>query len=169
MKYSCLFPIYLIVQIVRLTGKHSVAHASLQEDYQLFLSLLSERGNVLIVFDIFDKQSVIDRLLPTADTKCHVIVTTRYNKRGSLLDRRADDVIRLGKLEEEDAVQATLCWAERGDDLAALDGKELSSVKKIVNASGIEGLPLAVRHVGLLLKECQLSCQQYLHMIMELN
>ena len=168
MKYSCLFPLYIIVQIARLTGKPSVAHASLQEDYQVFLSMLPERGNVLIVFDSCDKQSVIDRLLPTADTKCHVIVTTRYNKGGSLLDKRADNVIRLGRLEEEDAVQATLCWAERSD-LSALDDEELSSVKKIVNASGIEGLPLAVRHVGLMLKECQLSCQEYLHMIMELK
>ena len=166
-KYSCLFLLYLIVQIVRLTRKPSVAHASLQEDYQLFLSLLSERGNVLIVFDSCDKQSVIDRLLPTADTKCHVIVTTRYNKGGSLLDRRAENVIPLGKLEEQDAVQATLCWAERSADLSALDDEELSIAKKIVNAPGIEGLPLAVRHVGLLLKECQLSYKQYLETMIE--
>ena len=41
-----------------------------------------------------------------------------------------------------------LCWAERSDDLSALDDEQLSSAKKIVNASGIGGLPLAVRHVG---------------------
>ena len=81
----------------------------------------------------------------------------------------ADNVIRLGKLEEKDAIKATLYWAERCDDLSALDDEELSSARKIVNASGIEGLPLAVRHVGLMLKEHRLSYKQYLDMIKELK
>jgi tetratricopeptide (TPR) repeat protein/gluconate kinase len=155
--------------IARLTGKSSFAHTSLQEDYQVFLSLLVQRGNVLIIFDSCDKQGVINHLLPTSDTKCHVIITTRCNKSGTALDRRADNVIHLGMLEEEDAIQATLCWAGRSDSLSALDEEELSNAKKVVHASGIECLPLSLRHVGMMLKECELSYQQYLHMMSELK
>ena len=48
-----------------------------------------------------------------------------------------------------------------------MDDEELSIAKKVVYAPGIEGLPVAVRHVGLMLKECQLSYKQYLETMIE--
>lgn len=52
-------------------------------------------------------------------------------------------------LEEPGAVQATLYWAGKSDDMSRLDSKELSSAKTVVNAPGTERLPLALKHVGL--------------------
>ena len=78
-----------------------------------------------------------------------------------MLEDRTVNVIRLGRLQENDAVRATLSWAGRSDDLSSLDEDELSSVRLLVNASGIEALPLALRHVGTHLKEGELSCKHY--------
>lgn len=59
------------------------------------------------------------------------------------------NAIHLDMPEEPGAVQATLYWAGKSDDMSRLDSKELSSAKTVVNAPGIERLPLALKHVGL--------------------
>lgn len=73
--------------IACLTDIPSSPDAKFEEDYQVFLSLLAAHGNVLIIFDSCDKLSIIDYILPTENTACHVIITTKYNKGSSLLDR----------------------------------------------------------------------------------
>ena len=152
------------LQIARLTdGKSN--HSRLEEDHQRFLSLIAKRGNVLLVFDSCDKLSVIDDLLPNRSATVHVLVTTRRSKGSRLLDDKAVNVVRLGRLQDDNAIRATLSWAGRSNDLSSLDEGELSSARALVNASGIQALPLALRHVGTHMKEAYLSYKQYLEVV----
>ena len=131
------------------------------EDNALFLSLLRQRPKVLLLYDGADDLDLVQQILPPDTMPVHVLVTTRCGGDHPLFDR-ANGVIRLGYLSPEKAVSALFAWARRRNP----SDDELEYAMKMVANSFIQGLPLAVAHIGTFLRQAKMACSAYYEMLM---
>ena len=128
------------------------------EDNKIFLQYVYSKGNVLLLYDGADDLDLLENILPRHTAHVHILVTTRTRGDHPILER-ADGVTFLGPLTPDAGVEALQAW--RGHTGEELDGEELTFAKRVVSESPIEGLPLAIAHIGTCIKKGRISCQQY--------
>ena len=128
------------------------------EDNKIFLQYVYSKGNVLLLYDGADDLDLLENILPRHTAHVHVLVTTRVRGDHPILER-ADGVTCLGRLTPDAGVEALQAW--RGHTGEELEGEELTFAKRVVSESPIEGLPLAIAHIGTCIKKGRISCQQY--------
>ena len=128
------------------------------EDNKIFLQYVYSKGNVLLLYDGADDLDLLENILPRDTAHIHILVTTRTRGDHPILER-VDGVTRLGRLTPDAGVEALQAW--RGHIGEELDGEELMFAKRVVSESPIEGLPLAIAHIGTCIKKGRISCQQY--------
>lgn len=130
------------------------------EDNMLLLSHLRQRTKVLLLYDGVDDLDLIEQVLPPDTMAVHVLITTRCSGDHRLL-MKANCVIRLGYLSPRDAVSALFSWARR----QCLSDEELEYAMKMVASSLIQGLPLAIAHMGTFIRQAQMSCREYYELL----
>lgn len=134
------------------------AKGGLDEDNSLFLSHIYGRDKVLLLYDSADDLDLVARVLPRDTAQVHILVTTRCSTNHELL-KRANCVVSLGYLSPANAMVALFRWADRH---VPGGGDELQFAEKIVNSSLIQGLPLAIAHIGTFVRQIEMSfCDYY--------
>ena len=128
------------------------------------MNLISNQGNVLLIYDSSDDLDVIKDVLPQSSTKVHVIVTTRCRDHPLMNEGH---VIWLQPLDEDAAVDAFLSWAGKGNDTSRISQSEQKAARDIVNDSQVKGLPLAVRRVATYMKVTRMTCNRLINKLLE--
>ena len=128
------------------------------------MNLISNQGNVLVIYDSSDDLDVIKDVLPQWSMKVHVIVTTRCRDHPLMNEGH---VIWLQPLDEDAAVEAFLSWAGKGNDTSRISQSEQKVARDIVNDAQVKGLPLAVRRVATYMKVTRMTCNRLINKLLE--
>ena len=130
------------------------------EDNTLLLSHLRQRPKVLLLYDAAEDFGMLEKVLPPDTMAVHVLITTRCYGDHRLLSK-ANRVIRLGYLSPKDAVSTLFSWARRENP----SDEELEYAMKMVAGLLIQGLPLAIAHIGTFVRQEKMSCRVYYELL----
>jgi tetratricopeptide (TPR) repeat protein len=131
------------------------------EDNSLLLSHIRSRSKVLFIYDAVEDFDFLEKVLPPDNMAVHVLVTTRFGGDHRLLHSRACRIIRLGYLSPEDAKSALLSWARHENQ----SDEELEYSMKLVARLQVQGLPLAIAHIGTAVRQQNMSFRVYYELL----
>ena len=134
---------------------------TLDEMNRIFLNHIYRKSKVLLLYDNVQDVDLLLRVLPRQFSNVHILVTTRCctdNK----LSQKADHVITLEYLLGDNALTALFGWAERSHPV---DEYELDYARRLVTSPLIQGLPLAIAHIGTFIRQTNMSCRNYYHLL----
>jgi tetratricopeptide (TPR) repeat protein len=135
---------------------------TLNEDNQTFLEHVCSKGKVLLLYDGADNLDFLQKYLPHASNKVHVLVTTRTSGNHPLL-ARASKITSLSRLTTDSAIKALQAWRGRGNE--ELSEEEAVFAARLVSEGPVQGLPLAIAHAGIFMELTRLSCAQYYQLL----
>ena len=149
----------LLLQLCKLQGLHH--SGSLDEMNNIFLYHIRHKAKVLLIYDNVENFDLLLRVLPSESSNLHILVTTRCCADHALL-QRADFVITLDYLSCGSALSALLGWANRA---RPVDEDELAYARKLVTSPLINGLPLAIAHIGTFIRQRNMSVRNYYYLL----
>ena len=128
---------------------------------KIFLHHIGHKSKVLLLYDNVEDVDLLLRVLPHEFSNVHILVTTRCctdNK----LSQKADHVITVEYLLGDNALTALFGWANRSHPV---DEDELHYARRLVTCPLIQGLPLAIAHIGTFIRQANMSCRNYYHLL----
>ncbi|XP_062512019.1 uncharacterized protein LOC134187868 isoform X2 [Corticium candelabrum] len=134
---------------------------TLDEMNKIFLHHIYRKSKILLLYDNVEDVDLLLRVLPHEFSNVHILVTTRCctdNK----LSQKADHVITLEYLLGDNALTALFGWAERSHPA---DEDEVDYARRLVTSPLIQGLPLAIAHIGTFIRQTNISCRNYYHLL----
>eukprot|EP00118_Oscarella_pearsei_P024146 m.300325 g.300325 ORF g.300325 m.300325 type:complete len:1343 (+) comp40794_c1_seq3:255-4283(+) len=138
-----------------------LASLSQTQKIHLFHEYIRCNGRSLILFDSADSLQLLKGFLPGEKCPCHILISTRQgeeSKSFNLFQSRHPRISAITSLENESAVEALLQWA--GLKHSSLTALEQRFARQVACSSPVEGLPLALAHAGILMKQRKLSFEQ---------
>ena len=144
-----------------LAGQLYSGNSNLDEMNNIFLNHIYQKSKVLLLYDNVEDFDLLSLLLPRQSSHLHVLVTTRSSSDHEVL-QRADRVITLEYLLCDDALTALFGWADRA---RPVDEDELEYARRLVTSPLIQGLPLAIAHIGTFIRQANMSCRNYYHLL----
>ena len=145
----------LLLQLCKLQGQRY--SGNLDQMNNIFLYHIHHKSKVLLIYDNVNDFDLLLRVLPSESSNLHILVTTRCCADHSLL-QRADCVITLDYLSCDNALSALFGWANIA---RPVDEDELQYARKLVTSQLINGLPLAIAHIGTFIRQTNVSCCDY--------
>ena len=128
---------------------------------KIFLHQIYRKSKVLLLYDNVEDVDLLLRVLPHGFSNVHILVTTRCCADNEL-SQKADHVITLEYLLGDNALMALFGWAERSHPV---DKDELDYARRLVASPLIQGLPLAIAHIGTFIRQTNISCRNYYHLL----
>ena len=144
-----------------LVGQQYSGSGNLDEMNNIFLYHIYKKSKVLLLYDNVEDFDLLLPRLPRQSSHLHVLVTTRSSADHEVL-QRADRIITLEYLLCDDALTALFGWADRA---RPVDENELEYARRLVTSPLSQGLPLAIAHIGTFIRQANMSCRNYYHLL----